>query len=156
MIFKQEIPMPAAAQKETFESLLGDTLEEDCSLDVVQAVHEQFCGMLETHKQNKEPEPLTLTKQEVKEVLSACGVGDDHVAAFEAQYDAQFGADAPLSPRNVVDAKKFRLETPDVTIQVNPERSDLVETRIIDGVKYILIRAEEGVAVNGVNIRIQE
>ena len=43
-----------------------------------------------------------------------------------------------------------------MTIQVNPERSDLVETRIIDGVKYILIRAEEGVAVNGVNIRIQE
>ena len=45
---------------------------------------------------------------------------------------------------------------PDVTIRVNPERSDLIETRVIDGARYILIRAEEGVEVNGVSIRIEE
>jgi hypothetical protein len=44
--------------------------------------------------------------------------------------------------------------TPDVKIQVNPERSDLLETRIIDGARYILIRAGEGVEVNGVPVRI--
>ena len=41
-----------------------------------------------------------------------------------------------------------------MTIRVNPERSDLVETRTIDGARYILIRADEGVEVNGVNILI--
>ena len=35
------------------------------------------------------------------------------------------------------------------------EIQELVETRIIDGVRYILIRAEEGVEVNGVNVNIQ-
>ena len=40
-------------------------------------------------------------------------------------------------------------------IQVNPERGDLVETRIIDGARYILIRAEESVEVNGVPICIR-
>ena len=44
--------------------------------------------------------------------------------------------------------------TPDVVIRVNPERSELVETRIINGTKYILIRAGEGVEVNGVDIHI--
>ena len=53
-----------------------------------------------------------------------------------------------------MDEKKFEVRTPDVVIQVNPERSDLVETRVIDGFKYILIRADEGVTVNGVNIAI--
>ena len=43
-----------------------------------------------------------------------------------------------------------------MTIKVNPERSDLVETRIINGVKYILIRANDGVEVNGVPIHISE
>ena len=54
----------------------------------------------------------------------------------------------------MVDAKRFEVRTPDVVVHVNPERSDLVETRVIDGVKYLLIRADEGVAVNGVNIAI--
>ena len=48
------------------------------------------------------------------------------------------------------------MKTPDVVIQVNPERSDLIETRIIGGVKYLLIHAEEGVEVNGVPIKIPD
>ena len=50
--------------------------------------------------------------------------------------------------------KQFEVRTPDVTIRVNPQRSDLVQTRIIGGARYILIRAEEGVEVNGVTIHI--
>lgn len=41
-----------------------------------------------------------------------------------------------------------------MTIHVKAERSDLVETRVINGVQYILIRADEGVEVNGVHIHI--
>ena len=39
---------------------------------------------------------------------------------------------------------------------INTGRGDLVETRVIDGVRYILIRAEEGVQVNGVEVQIGE
>ena len=154
-IFRQEIPMPAEAQKETFDDLLGQALAEECSLEVVQSVHEQLCDKIEAHKQNKEEEPLTLTKKEVSEVLSSSGVSEEKVADFEEKFDASFGIDAALSPRNLVDARRFKVCTPDVTIQVNPERSDLVETRLIGGVRYILIRAEEGVEVNGVDIQIR-
>ena len=154
-IFRQEIPMPAEAQKETFDGLLGEALAEECSLEVVQSVHEQLCDKIEAHKQNKEEQPLTLTKKEVSEVLSSSGVSEEKVADFEEKFDASFGADAALSPRNLVDARRFKVCTPDVTIQVNPERSDLIETRLINGVRYILIRAEEGVEVNGVDIRIR-
>ena len=154
-IFRQEIPMPAEAQKETFDDLLGQALAEECSLEVVQSVHEQLCDKIEAHKQNKEEEPLTLTKRQVSEVLSDSGVREERVAAFEEKFDASFGAVAALSPRNLVDARRFKVCTPDVTIQVNPERSDLVETRLIGGVRYILIRAEEGVEVNGVDIQIR-
>jgi hypothetical protein len=43
-----------------------------------------------------------------------------------------------------------------VVIKVAPDRTDLIETRIIGGVKYILIAADENVEVNGVNIHIQD
>lgn len=153
-VFKTDIPMPAAEQKEIFESMLGGALADDCSYEVVQSVHEQLCDMIEEHKTNKEEEPLAISKGTVKSVLKSCGVSDSNVFAFDEKYDAGFGADAELSPRNIIEPKKFEVRTPEVTIQVNPQRSDLIETRIINGTKYILIRAEEGVEVNGVSIHI--
>lgn len=153
-VFKSEIPMPAAVQRETFQSILGDTIADDCSFDVVQAVHGQFSEMIEEHKVNKEEGPLVISKETVKGVLKSCGVSESRVTAFEEQYDTEFGAGAEISPQNLIDAKQLEVCTPDVTIRINPERSDLIETRIIDGAKYILIRADEGVEVNGVTIHI--
>lgn len=153
-IFKGNLPMPAAVQKETFQSMLGDALADDCSYEVVQGVHEQLCEMIEEHKINREADPLVVSKGTVKDVLKSCGVSEVSMSAFDKQYDAEFGTDVELSPRNIIDTKKIEIRTPDVTIGVNPERSDLIETRRINGVKYILIRADEGVEVNGVNIHI--
>ena len=153
-LFKSQVPMPAAVQKETFQSILGDTLEEECRYEVVQAVHDELCGMIAAHKESKEEDPLVISKVTVKQVLHECGVSPDHVERFEEQYDRQFGPEADLPPRNIVDEKQLEVKTPDVTIKVSPERSDLVETRVIDGRRDILIRAEEGVEVNGVQIHI--
>jgi phosphoribosyl 1,2-cyclic phosphodiesterase len=86
-------------------------------------------------------------------MLESCGISEEHVAAFEQKYDENFGATIDLGAHNIVNERKFEVRTPDVTIQVNPERSDLVQTRIIDGFKYILIRADEGVEVNGLFIK---
>lgn len=155
-IFNTPVPQPAAEQKKSFEALLTTSLGEDCSLDVVQTVHDQLCQRIELHKESKVPEPLMISKEEVKEVLSACGVSEEHVAKFSVDYDEAFGFEADLHPKNIIDDKHFEVKTPDVVIKVDPARSDLVETRIIGGVKYILISADEDVEVNGVNIHIKE
>ena len=155
-LFNTPVPQPAAEQKKTFEALLTTALGDDCSLDVVQTVHDQLCQRMELHKESKVPEPLLISKKDVTEVLSSCGVSEEHLAKFRVDYDAAFGFDADLHPKNIIDAKHFELKTPDVVIKVDPTRSDLVETRIIGGVKYILICADENVEVNGVNIHISE
>lgn len=154
-VFRCEPPMPAEEQKETFSAILGDALGEACSFEVVQSVHSELCGMIEEHKVNKEIEPLVISKGTVKTMLTACGVAGEQVQSFDEKYTENFG-DTSLSPRNLVETKKFEVTMPDVTIRVNPERSDLIETRVIDGARYILIRAEGGVEVNGVSIRIEE
>jgi len=61
-----------------------------------------------------------------------------------------------VHPKNIIDSKHFEVKTPDVSIKVAPERSDLIETRVIGGVKYILICADEDVEVNGVSIHISD
>jgi hypothetical protein len=153
-LFRAKAPMPAAEQLETFRDILADTLEEDCCYPVMQGVHSRMREMMEVHKASKEPTPLTLSKSTVKRVLEDSGVSDSRLKEFEAKFDARFGEDAELHPRNLVDSKQFELKTPDVTIKVNPERSDLIRTEMIHGTRYILIRADEGVEVNGVNIKI--
>ena len=153
-VFHAPAPMPAAEQMETFQALLQDTLSDECRYQVVQSVHGQLREMIEEHKANKVEEPLVVDKGTVRRVLEHSGVSEEHVEAFEERYDDAFGADADLSPRNLVDTKQLEITTPDVTIKVSPDRGDLVETWLIDGARYILIRAEEGVAVNGVPIQI--
>lgn len=155
-VFNTPIPKPAAEQKKSFEALLTTALDEECSMDVVQTVHDQLCQRIELHKESKVPEPLMISKEEVTEVLSACGVTQPHIAKFSVDYDETFGFEAQLHPKNIIDNKRFEIHTPDVSIKVSPDRSDLIETRIIGGVRYILISAEEDVEVNGVSIHIGE
>ena len=155
-LFKLEPPEPAEAQKESFGELLSQSLEDACSLPLVQKVHEQLRQNIEAHKELKSDEPLVVSRQEVSDVLSTCGVEEAKLAKFNVEFDQHFGADAALSPANLIDAKKFQLKTPDVTIQVNPERTDLVQTRVIGGVKYLLICADDGVEVNGIQVDLDE
>ena len=155
-LFNTPVPQPAAEQKKTFEALLTTALEEECSLDVVQTVHDQLCQRIELHKESKVPEPLMISKEDVKEVLSSCGISDAHMAKFSVDYDEAFGFEAELHPKNIIDNKHFEVKTPDVVIKVDPARSDLIETRIIGGVKYLMICADENVEVNGVNIHIAD
>ena len=154
-VFESELPMPAEAQKESFRDILGESLDDECRYEVVQTVHDSLCGMIEDYKADREAdEPLVISREDVRRVLRSCGVSEAHADGFEERYGEVFGEDAGLSPGNLVDAKQLELRTPDVTVRVNPACGDLVETRVIDGRKYILIRADGGVEVNGVPIHI--
>ena len=149
----QEQPMPAKEQTEVFQNVLQESLAEECSMDVMQAVHETMRTMIEEQKADKTAEPLKLGKQEMKQLLEDCGVSEERAAAFEEKYDETFGAYAELPAVNLVTPKQFKVDTPSVSIRVDPERSDLIETRVIDGKCYILVLADGDVQVNGVNVK---
>jgi len=155
-VFNVQAPKPAAEQKKSFEALLASSLHEECSLEVVQNVHDQLRQCIEMHKEAKVAEPLMVSKEQVKAALAECGVSESRIAKFSIDYDEAFGFEAELHPKNIIDNKKFEIHTPDVSIKVSPERSDLIETRVIGGVKYIMICADEDVEVNGVSIHIRD
>ena len=155
-VFHTPVAKPAFEQKQSFEALLSRSLEEDCSLEAVQNVHDQICQQIQMHKESKISEPLMIHKEQVKSALAECGVSQPHLAKFSVEFDETFGYEALLHPRNVIDNRKIEITTPDVVIKVAPDRSDLIETRVIGGIKYILIQAEEEVLVNGVSVHIEE
>lgn len=151
-IFGKEAPMPPKQQRATFGELLCEALEEDVSLELLRSVRAQFCEIADAHRESHNPEVLTVTKATVCEVLRNTGTAEEKIEKLAASLDESFGENAPLSPSNIVELKKFEVATPDVTIKVSPDRQDLVSTQIIDGVKYIMIRAEGGVILNGIAI----
>ena len=155
-VFNAPIPKPAEEQKKSFEALLTTSIGDECSLEVVQTVHDQLCQCIELHKESRVADPLLISKEQVKDALSMCGVGEKSIAKFSVEYDETFGAEAELHPKNIINNRRFEIKTPDVSITVKPECSDLVQTRVIGGVKYIMICADEDVQVNGVSIHIGE
>ena len=152
-VFRTEPPMSAAEQRETFQSALAEALEDEFNLEVAQTVHERLADQIAQHKERKDPEPLALTARDVSTILQDCGVALERVENFQKKCDEQFGAGAALSPANLIDSGRFQVKTSQATLSLQPENSYLVETRIINGKKYILIPAEEDVEVNGLAVR---
>ncbi|MBQ3078879.1 MAG: DUF4317 domain-containing protein [Clostridia bacterium] len=153
-VLKTSEVIPAAEQKEAFQSLLVEALEDECSMEVVQAVNEQINRRLEEQKSDKEAEPARITKREVSRMLTECGVSDTKTEAFEKSFDDTFGLGMDIPAASIANERQFEVRTPDVVVRVSPDRAGLIETRVIDGIKYILIRADEGVTVNGMSVGI--
>ena len=51
-----------------------------------------------------------------------------------------------------MNVKSFQLKLPEITIKSTPEASDYIKAETIDGTKYIMIRAEGDIEVNGIKI----
>lgn len=154
-VFHTEPVMSAAEQKDLFTDAFTDALSEDISFEIVQTVHEQVHEMIEQHKESKDVEPLEITSKQIGAMLQENGISEEQVESFTAKCNEHFGEGAVLNPNNIIDSKKFEVVTPEVKITVDPEKSYLVETRIIDGHKYVLINADNGVEVNGININVK-
>lgn len=152
-VFHTEAPMSSEEQREAFETALTDALERECSYEVAQTVHEQLRERIERHKEEKDPEPLSLSVGEIGAILKSGGVSEERVEAFTKECGEQFGENAVLNPGNLIDSKNFEVKTADVQLTVDPERSYLIETRVIDGRPYLLIPAE-GVEVNGLAVSV--
>lgn len=144
-------PLTAGSQKETFKALIEETLGDDCEYEVVKNIHENLNELIEQNAEN--PEPLALDKAEVKYLLAKSGVEEAKLETFDEHFDAAAGENTSLLAANVANTKKFEIKTPDITIQVNPECADLVETRIIDGRKCLVIAVDDRVEINGISAR---
>ncbi|MCM1186461.1 MAG: DUF4317 domain-containing protein [Lachnoclostridium sp.] len=144
------LPLSAGGQKETFQTLIEETLGETCDIETVKNIHEKLTEMVEEHKE--EPQPLTLDKNEVKTLLANSGVDNDKMLEFERHYDETAGEDTSLLASNVINTRSFEVKTPDVVIKVNPERTDLIETRNVEGRECLVIPLGDNITVNGISV----
>lgn len=154
-VFGTEPPLSAPEQREAFETALTDALGAECSMELVQAVHEQLRERIELHKESRDPEPLTVTAKDVGGMLRECGVETERVSAFQDYCDQRLGEEAAVDPANLIDSKRFQIKAGEITITVKPELSGQVESRVLEGRTYLLIPAGDGVEVNGLPVELE-
>ena len=145
-------PMSAGGQRDSFNMLVEETLGDDCDYNTVISIHEKLNELIEAQKD--EPEPVVLTKPEVKRLLEDCGVAEEKLDTFDQQYELVAGDASSLMASNIASPRKFEVKTPDVVVKIDPERAELIETKVIDGRKCLVIPMEGEIEVNGICVHM--
>lgn len=147
-------PISFKSQKETFQEVLSETLGDDCEYEIMRQLHENLTEMAEEHKEDAIP--FSLSKPEVKDLLEKSGVTTERMEHFDQIYEETAGENTALLIPAITGTGKFAVKTPDVDIKVNPERLDLIETRIIEGRRCLVIAVEDNIEVNGMSVKMWE
>ena len=155
-VFGASHPMPPVIQKAAFSSSLCTSLSDDCTLDVVKAMHQTVGEMVEAHKQSRDPEPLTISKHTVTTMLESIGVSEEGIAKMGEAMDEAFGKGAALTPKNLLSYNRFEVKMPEVKITVSPEYRDLITTRTVGDEKYLRIKISGPVEINGIEISTED
>lgn len=144
-------PMTPVNQKETFQTILMNTLGEEADYEVVSSIHENLNEMIAETKNN--PDPLTLSKHEIKNLLEISGVPSQDLQEFDQTFEEIAGPKASLVASNLTNTKKLSIETPDIIIKVNSDRTDLIQTQYINGRQCFVITVDDHVEINGMNVK---
>ena len=144
------LPLSAGLQKEAFQQVVEQALGENCSFEMVKEIHDTLREAAEEAKDD--PDPVSFGKHDVKVILSKAGAEDDDLRDFDTVYDENVGEDGRIQAANVMPRTKFEVHTPDITISVSPDRTDLIEERMIDGRRCLVIPVTEELTVNGIRI----
>ena len=149
-ILGSEIPLSAGDQKTSFQAIVSDTLGTSCDYETIRNIHDNLNEMLEEAKEA--PEPLELSRPDIKRLLERSGASEEQMSAFDREFEDVMGEQKTVLASNIASTRTFQIETPDVIVKVNPERSDLVETREIDGRRCLVIAIDDHLEVNGIEI----
>lgn len=150
-----ELPLSASSQKETFNTLISETLQGECTYETVKTIHQELNDLLDERKDD--PNPPALDKNDVKRLLMENGATEETLEHFDEEFEQSGGNNqTSLYVSNVVNRRKFEIKTPNIVISVKPECADLVETRILDGRPYFVIPADDSVEVNGIPVHTMQ
>lgn len=144
-------PMTYKNQKETFTEVITEVLGEECNFETIKNFQENLNSFIDVKKE--QPDPVVLDKTDVRKLLETSGISNEQITEFDTHYDNTAGSTTSFMASTVASSKTFEVKTPQVVIKVANDRTDLIETRQIDGKTYIMIEVTDQVEVNGITVR---
>ena len=144
------LPIPESDQKELFKSMVEQTLGRNCDFENVKAINDAVTEIIEQNKDSGEP--VMIEKQQMRRLLSENGADQSVLGDFDKAYDEAVGEGVPLMAENIVETSRLEVKSPSLKISVKSDMADMLKTRVIDGMEYLLIPVVDELEVNGIRI----
>lgn len=151
-----KLPMAANTQKNAFDSALADSLGDECSMDVVKALHSRIGERIDVIKGLGADDAPEIHINELEEILMKSGTSDEAIEKFHDTCKNYFEGEEFFNPENLINRKQFKLETAEMNVSIDPEHAFGIKTEIIDGRQYLMIPISEGLTVNGVDVKVSD
>ena len=144
------LPIPESDQKELFKSMVEQTLGRNCDFENVKAINDAVTQIIEQNKDSGEP--VTIEKEQMRRLLSENGADQSVLSDFDDAYDEAVGEGAALMAENLVETSRLEVKSPSLKISVKADMTDMLKTKVIDGMEYLLIPVVDELEVNGIRI----
>ena len=144
----------ASAQEQAIGNMMQGALKDACTVELVSALADKMAEIVKAHEEDAETPVPMVTCDDLSKFFRENNISDDKITAFEERFEEAFGRNGAIPAVNIAKPDEYNIAMPDVRITVAPDKSDLVGTRVINGVPYITILASDSVAVNGVPVQI--
>lgn len=144
-------PLTSKGQKEAFQSIIEETLGDNCDFETVKTIHENLHEIVEEAKDS--PTPVVFEKNDMKRLLEVSGISDEQLEEFDSCFEDSVDEKAVFAATNINNARSFEIKTPDVVVKVNPAMTHLVETKVINGKNCLVIEISDNVEINGISVR---
>lgn len=128
-----KLPMAANTQKNAFDSALADSLGDECSMDVVKALHSRIGERIDVLKGPGADDAPEIHINELEEILMKSGTSDEAIEKFHDTCKNYFEGEEFFNPENLINRKQFKLETAEMNVSIDPEHAFGIKTEIIDG-----------------------
>ncbi len=146
-MFALTAPLPASEQKKIIQESIAQAFGEDCDYMAIQDFHETLLSAIE--EKANDPEPLVLDKKEITRLLGVSGASDEAILAYQRNTDN----DIEVLADNIIDKKKFEVKAVGISIKAEPEFIHKIQTKMVGGVKCLVINIEDNIEVNGVTVK---
>ena len=155
--------LPAKQQKEGFTEFVTEVLGDESSFETVLAIQENLKETVNNKKSEAEGETVFLDKQSMRNVFEKSGVSEEKLSTFDKKFDDQFDmkktdyaptvkVEEKLFADNVAPVRNFEVRNKNMLLRVSSKHTDIIDTRVIDGKKCLVIELTDDLTVNGIPV----
>ena len=154
--------LPAKQQKEGFTEFVSDVLGEETNIETVLSIQENLKETVNNKKSEAEGETIFFDKDSMRNVFEKSGVSEERLEVFDKKFDQQFEKQFENAPNikveeklfadNVAPVRNFEVRNKNMLLRVKSKHADIIDTRVIDGKKCLVIELTDDLTVNGIPV----
>ncbi len=144
--------LPAKEQKEGFKEFVSDVLGDEADFETVLSIQENLKETVHDIKTESPGGAVYFDKDTMRDVFERSGVSEERLQRFDRRFDDQFDMEQKFFADNVAPTRSLEVRNNNMVLRVNTKHTDIIEARIIDGKKCLVIEVTDDLTVNGVPV----